>query len=473
MFLLLGFLLTLATTVFAAQSDVGAQLATRGLLLTALSVFGAGVMVSLTPCVYPMVPITLSIIGARSAGHHPLTGFLRSLVFVLGIAVIYSALGLLVARTDRTFGFLFQNKWVVLGIAAFFAAMGVSMLGAFEIQMPAVFAGRLQSGANRGGFIGAFMLGLVTGVVASPCGSPVLFGVLVIAAQSGRAGVGVLLLFAYALGIGLLFLVLGTFPSLLKSVPKSGVWMEDIKRLLGVVLIGVAVYYLAIVIPAIVYWPLVVLLCLIAAGIIAIKSVERRGQPGLLRAWRIVGLLCVLAATYFAATKVPAAIGDFREARMARTGGDIAEATLGAGSHNMALTAPSDADTTGLAATQAAATGELTWLENEPAAIALVKETGKPMMVDFTAAWCAACKELDRKTFPVPEVRAELANFVLVKIDCTEETQENTGLQKKYGSKSLPTVAFVTKDGKLLSDLTLYTFEKPEDFLKRLAKVPR
>jgi thiol:disulfide interchange protein DsbD len=262
--------------------------------------------------------------------------------------------------------------------------------------------------------------------------------------------------------------VLGTFPSLLKSVPRRGVWMEDIKQLLGVILIGVAVYYLALLIPSIVYWPLVVLLCLIAAGIIAVKSAERHAQRRLLSAWRAVGVVFVLAATYFAATRVPAAIADYREAQVA-AGEDMRIAAVGPAVQETTGTAV-EGTTTG---TLDAGEGGLVWLKNEAEAVALVKETGRPMMVDFTATWCTACKQLDKFTFSEESVRKELAGFVLLKIDCTEETFDNMALQKKYGSKSLPTVAFVNKDGELLSDLTLYTFEKPEEFLKRLAKVPR
>lgn len=455
MILILPLVMSMAAVSFGSGSNVEETLAARGLLLTLALVFAGGVAVSLTPCLYPMIPITLSIIGARSAGQKPVLGFLRSLVFVLGIAVVYTALGFFVARTGGTVGFLFQNKWFVLGVALLFVAMGLAMMDYFTIQMPASISGRLQSGANRGGFVGAFLLGLVTGVVASPCGSPVLVGVLGIAAQSGRAGVGVSLLFAYAMGIGLLFLLLGTFPAFLGRMPRSGVWMEDVKKLLGLVMLGVAAYYVNTIMPETTYWVMVALLSVAAGVLLLERSGSRRAFPKLLVAWRVAAVLLLAMGAYAGFWRVPAASG--------AQAVQMAEAAMPAG----------DGTTT----TQAldggapAVPAKLAWLTSEEEGIARVKATGKPMMVDFTAAWCAACKQLERDTFSHPDVRAALADFVLVKIDLTEETPEGAELQKKYKSMSLPTVAFVTPDGKILDNLTLYAFESPAKFLERLAKV--
>jgi thiol:disulfide interchange protein DsbD len=418
-------------SAFASSTDVSSMLANQGFLLTLGIVFAFGVGVSFTPCVYPMIPITLSIIGARSAQQKPVIGFLRSLVFVLGIAVVYSALGLLAARMNWAFGFLFQNKWFVALIALFFVGMGLSMMGWFTIQMPASIAGRLQPGASRGGFVGAFILGLVTGVVASPCGSPVLASTLVLAAQSGKAFVGVSLLFVYSLGIGVLFLVLGTFPSFLKAIPKSGAWMDDVKKFMGAVLIAVGAWYLRLVIPASVYWPLVVIACLASAVGLAVLAGHRRANPRLFTAWRIAAIGVAAFAVYAAIEKAPAVI---------------------AGKQSM---------------------GSAEWLSSEAAAVQQARVENRPMIVDFGAEWCAACNELEEKTFSDPAVKQEMMQFVKVRIDCTADTEKTQALQKKYGSVSLPTVAFVDKSGKQLTDLSLLEFEKPAKFIERLKKVPR
>lgn len=617
----------------AGTSDVNARVASQGLLLTMLAVFWAGFGVSLTPCVYPMIPITLSIIGARSVDQKPLVGFLRSSVFVLGIALVYSILGLIVARSDMIFGFALQSRWFLITIALFFVIMGLSMLGWFTIQMPARFAGRLQSGANRGGYVGAFLLGMVTGVVASPCGSPVLLGILAFAAQTGKAGAGFTLLFTYAIGMGMLFLVLGTFPSFLSRVPKSGAWMEDIKKFLGVILIGVGYYYIRTILPPLVYWLGVVALCLGTGFIMASAANKRRSQPALFAGWGLVVLCFVIVALYAAILKVPPALQALEKewnqpdqmiahvkTEMARTdalpsaqktrsaetpqAGDglpsgsgkeqarasetrtdntgvpgssdnrvvepaassaaqsapdgvgtaqpvpsavttpdttapaetpavqstpaaiaepvpqptaapapsdtpavAAEAPDAAEGTSATVAEPVSAEPTVVASTPATApsatpaTGETpaatapaggeqsspagtatpaataagnvtaTWINDEAKALAETKRSGKPLLIDFGAKWCVACQELEEKTFSDPKVQEVLKKFVTARIDLTQYDSKNTALLKKYGSKQMPTVAFVSGSGELLSDLILLEFEPPDKFVERLNKV--
>ncbi|MGI8906197.1 MAG: protein-disulfide reductase DsbD family protein [Candidatus Sumerlaeaceae bacterium] len=497
-----------ATPAFAADVDVAARLASQGVILTLLGVFGAGILVSLTPCLYPMIPITLSIIGARSAGQKPLTGFLRSFVFVLGIAVVYTALGLVAVSFGKSIDFLLRYKTFWLLLALFFIAMGISMLGAFQIQLPARFTGKLQgSTSGKGGFIGAFLIGLVTGVAASPCGSPVLAGLMAFGAQnSNRPVLIVSLFFAYAFGMGMLFMVLGTFPAFLKSMPKSGGWMDDVKKFLGAVLIGVGLYYLQNAMRAMpgLYWLIVIATALAGGLYIAIKAQARRNTPGLLLAWRITGVALALFAIYAAVAKFPLMLqsgtrsvatngrpvyspekliaeaksvlsDDQKFAQLAKQSSPAQPASATApvakiqGEPPHPAEAPKPADTQ--AAPAAAPASHADWLTDEPVGLALAKKEGKPVIIDFGAEWCAACKELERDTFPISPVAEELQKFVKVRIDCTEASDATDALQKKYGSTSLPTVAFIGKDGKWKKDLTLFTFEKPDKFLERLKKV--
>lgn len=475
MFRVLSLLLLFLGCVSVAQASDGSfnavtSLAQSGLLLTAVLVFYFGVLVSLTPCVYPMIPITLGIIGAKSMDQPPLIGFLRSSVFVSGIAVIYMIMGYIAASSGVLFSYLMTQSWFLLGLATFFIAMGISMLGFFEIQLPAGLAGKLQAGGNRGGYVGAFLLGLVTGVVASPCGGPVLVSVLTIVATEGQAAVGVGLLAVYALGIGLLFLVLGTFPSLLQKMPKSGMWMDDVKRGLGLALIAVAFYYMYFAIPTLLFWILVVMTSLGFGVAIAIGANTRRGSPGLFYAWRTVGVVLVLTAVYSAIAQVPAALPSGRETAGLTANAGSGDTATPAGAATGTLTA--DGSTTGAVAVAAAqAPAGLQWLKDEPSALALAKETGKPIMLDFTADWCAACKQLERQTFSDPAVQEKLAGFVIAKIDVTELNDANTAIQRKYRVLSLPTVLFVGTDGEVVADQTLLTFERADKFLERLERV--
>lgn len=480
---LLAPLVAATVPALAALSDVnvGASLTERGLLLTALIVFAGGVAVSLTPCVYPMIPITLGIIGARSAGQRPLIGFLRSLIFVLGIAAVYTALGFFAVRTGRTFGFVFQNAWFIGFIALFFVAMGLSMLDLFTIQLPATFAGKLQSRATRGGYTGAFLLGLVTGVVASPCGSPVLLGVLAVAAESGRGVVGVTLLFSYALGLGLLFLILGTFPAFLQRMPKSGVWMEDVKKLLGLVLIGVGVYYSKLALPETAFWVVAALAALASAVVVAVFASKRASWPVLQWSWRGAGIALLVFAIYAAVPKTSLAL--LTGSHDAKSGtqplgtqpvSPPADAGSAASGESQGEILPGATEGTASATPAPDPNAPPTeWLTDEAAALELAARINAPVMIDFTAAWCAACKQLDRQTFSNPRVQEALSRFIRVKIDCTEQTEENAALQRKYGALSLPTVAFVKPNGEIMKDLSLYKFEPPDAFIERLGRVPQ
>ena len=485
--LLISLFIALAGTAAAASQDVGQRLNQQGVLLTIMFVFGAGVLVSLTPCLYPMIPITLSVIGARAVGQKPLFGFLRALSFVLGIAVVYSGLGMVAVTAGLSISFILQYKLFWLILSLFFVAMGVSMLGAFTIQLPASFTGKLQGAtAGKGGYVGAFLIGVVTGVAASPCGSPVLASLIAFGSGNpGRPVLIVTLFFAYALGMGLLFLILGTFPSMLKTMPKSGGWMDDVKKLLGLVIIGVGVYYLqnAMRDHMSFYWILVIVLSLATAAYVAIKSSSRKQSPGLLLGWRITGVALAAIGIYAAAAKFPATLKDIRQQasvegvspdKLMAEGRDLllddgkfaAMAKQGSPSPKSVPAANDSGNPANADAAPKNTQGE--WLSNETQALALAKESGKPVIIDFGAAWCAACKELEHKTFPDPKVAEALKNFVLLRIDCTGATPENEALQKKYKAFSLPTVAFVDKTGAFDSTKSLYAFEKPADFLERL-----
>ena len=498
--LLALFFVLLAIPAFAGDVDVAAKIASQGVLLTLLGVFGAGILVSLTPCLYPMVPITLSIIGARAAGQKPLTGFLRSFVFVLGIAVVYTALGFVAVSFGKSIDFLLRYKTFWLLLSLFFIAMGISMLGAFTIQLPARFTGKLQGATSgKGGFVGAFLIGLVTGVAASPCGSPVLAGLMAFGAQNANRPVLIVsLFFAYAFGMGMLFMLLGTFPAFLKAMPKSGGWMEDVKKFLGAVLIAVGIYYLQNAMRNMmgVYWILVIASALAGAAYIAIKTQPRSKSPLMMGTAVALAVFAVYAAIAkfpiimsgsqpSSANKRPVYTPDklIAEAKAALTDDQkftaiemktpaVIPAIVAPSNNDSAATstqpAPEKPNST---ATEPAPGPHADWLTEEPAALALAKQQGKPVIIDFGAEWCAACKELERDTFPIPAVAEELKNFVKVRIDCTESSDQNDALQKKYGSASLPTVAFIGKDGKWKKELTLSTFEKPDKFLERLKKV--
>ena len=360
------------------KSDFARQLE-RGLLFAYLFAFFGGILASLTPCVYPMIPITIAVIGARKAKSRS-QSFLLSLVFVLGIATIYSILGVTAAATGSVFGGLLQNRLVVGLVALVFALLGLGMLGFYDMTVPAPLAARLNRMGGQG-YAGAYVVGMVTGIVASPCVGPVLVGMLGWVATTQSLVLGFTLLFVFALGLGMLFLVIGTFTGVLMSLPRSGGWMIRVKHGLGVLLFAVAWYF------ALPILPLWLPLALLVPGLLVLASGELESH----RERKFAAAWMAAAATYLGLV----AIG-------ATWPGTVA---------------------TGWTPTQAIHGGtdsDVKWLRTEADGLAQAAREHKPLMIDFYADWCLACKELDLYTYTDPDVTRALDGFVSVKLDGTD-----------------------------------------------------
>ncbi len=210
-------------------------------------IFVFGLLTSLTPCIYPLIPITLAVLGSDDK-RSKLQSFLISLSYVLGIGLTYAFLGVIAAQTGQLFGSLISHPIVIILMSLIFFAMGLSLLGLFEFQAPAFMRDKLSNKSTGKGFVGAFISGLLAGVVASPCVGPVLVGVLAYIAQSQNSFLGFILLFTFAMGFGMLFILIGTFSQLSGKLPRSGAWMNTVKTLLALCLFGLSFYYA---------WPLV------------------------------------------------------------------------------------------------------------------------------------------------------------------------------------------------------------------------
>jgi len=357
--------------------------------------FAAGVLTSLTPCVYPLIPITVGVFGARSREHRARSAALSG-VYVGGIAVTYSALGIFAALSGRAFGSALSSPWVVAVLAVFLLILAASMFGAFEMTLPATLEARLSI-VRGAGFAHAFAMGLVAGVIAAPCTGPVLAGVLTFVATSRSAALGFWMLFSYALGMGLLFFVLGT-TSL--KLPRSGAWMETAKTVLVVALVAAAIGLLLPLLP----------------------------KPGTIPVSPRT-IMWIAAALAFGAVLAGALHLSFH--------GDAREKAF-KGAALVALLAAIGLRLGWLGKPHMA---EIAWIRDERTALQMAQATGKPLLVDFFADWCAACKELDESTFSDPAVRQTVVDrFVPLKVDATEETEEVSRLEEKYGVPGLPTV---------------------------------
>src|SRR5438067_3533302 len=371
------------------NTDLSARLGLGGAvgLGTFAILFLGGVLTSLTPCVYPLIPITVSVFGAREPQHRARSVAL-SATYVGGIAVTYSVLGVAAALSGRAFGSALSSPWAVAVLAIFLVALAASMFGAFDLNLPPSVQQRL--GIVRGaGFAHALGMGLVAGIVAAPCTGPVLAGVLTYVATRRSALLGFWMLFSYALGMGLLFFVLGA--SSLK-LPRSGAWMETAKSVLGVALVALA---LGLVLP-----------------LVATPAQLRAGP-------RAVGIAS--AALAFAAVLLGALSLSFHAQRREQA---LKAATLGVLLGAVGLR---------LGWFGQARVPEIPWLHDERAAVEQARATGKGLLIDFSAEWCAACQELEVLVFSHSEVLAVVAeSFVPLKIDATEVMDAVGGMVDKY-----------------------------------------
>jgi thioredoxin:protein disulfide reductase len=397
----------LASGSAGASSDLrlGALLAEGSVVAFAVA-FAGGIATSLTPCVYPLIPITVSIFGARKAGSRGEAMALSGL-YVLGIAAMYSALGVGAALTGKAFGSVMQDPWVIGFVALVLAAMAASMFGAFELQLPPSWQARLNhvGGAGRAG---AFAMGLVSGIIAAPCTGPVLAAALTFVAAKGSVAFGVGIMFTYALGMGVLFFLIGAFSI---SLPKSGPWMDVVKSAFGVALLAAAGVFLKSAFPG-------------------AKPLFSAAPEAAFVAGGAAALGVLLGALHGAFGGAPARSA----AKAAGVALLVAAVVYGAGAAD--------------ARERRRAADAFTWAHDEAGALVRAKTEARPVIVDFWAEWCVACKELDRTAWSDPRVREEAARFLAVKVDGTDDTPAFQALTAKYGIVGMPTVLFIDSRGR-------------------------
>jgi len=397
-----------------ASGGGASRLSGASLPLQLLIVFLAGLALNLTPCVYPLIPITVGFF-ANQAKDRPGGTFGLALVYVLGMSVTYSALGVVAALTGQIFGSALQSPVVILVIVAVLIALALSMFGLWEIRVP---GWAMRASGGKGGYLGALIMGLLVGFVAAPCIGPFVLGLLTYVGQVGSPFLGFILFFSLAMGLGLPYLILGTFTGAVNKIPASGAWMIGVRKVFGVLLLALAVYFLEPILPgATGAWAMGAVLLL---GGFYMLVVDRTGheQPAIDRAMRLLAAAMMIAGVLY----LP----------------------LGGGAGRAA---------------------ELQWQAFELPAVQSAVKSGRPVIVDFFADWCAPCRELDEKTFSNPQVAERLGSFERFKVDMTRATPANRKLAADYGVRGVPTV-IVYRGGTEVFRIT--GFEPAETFLKRL-----
>ena len=426
----------------------------RGIFWALFFVFIAGFLTSLTPCVFPMIPITLSILGTQVIGQSRSKSFVLSLCYVLGIGVTYAFLGVMAAKTGSFFGAVLASPMVISIIAIVFVLMGLSMYGVFEIQTPLWIQNQLSGKKIKKGFKGVFFAGLVSGVVASPCIGPVLIGILTYVSQTQDTVLGFLLLFTFAMGLGILFVLLGTFSQLINQLPKSGPWMDGVKFLFGTSMIAMALYYLNfilyfhyltallgilfILIGTYLYWKLKALTSFHPNSKfehILIKILNKRKSVSSI--CYVIGIVFLSIAFFDQQINIA-----FKKTFLAQD------------------TQITEEETENITP----------WKGFTDQLFKDGVTQKQPMIIDFTAQWCAVCKALETNTFSNIDVQVEFKNFVLLQVDATTETEDVARWIAEFEVLGLPTLLFYNKDGVLQKHITLTGFEGAKAFLQRMKK---
>ncbi|MEJ5166627.1 MAG: cytochrome c biogenesis protein CcdA, partial [Thermoanaerobaculia bacterium] len=393
----------------SSSNPIEGWLSRGGFFLALIFLFLGGLALNLTPCVYPMVPITIGFFSKQKKS------FLLSLFYFLGIVITYSLLGTISALGGSLFGSALQKPLVLIIVAIIIFIFSLSLFGLYTFKLPSTFSSNISS---KIGFFSTFLMGAMVGLIAAPCLGPIILSLITFVASKGDAFLGFIFFLALSSGLGLPYLLLSFFSSSIKSLPKSGEWMVSLERFFGFALIGVSIFILSPVLPS--KLPNVLYLILgIISLIYFLKLIFKRNK------WLNFSLATI--SLIFLIINLNSLIPKREKIKL--------------------------------------------FTPYSKSTFSMELESGKPIMLDFYAAWCIPCKEMEHKTFSNKEVQEILKNFVLFQVDLTKEPEgEVLEIVEKVKVEGIPTIVFY-KDGKEIEELRLVGFEGPEEFKIRLIKV--
>ncbi len=447
-------------------------IANKGLPLFLLVVFGFGILMSFTPCIYPMIPITLAVIGAQSTDKGVVKGFLLALTYGLGLALVYAVIGAVSATVFSGVTAFLQSPVVLVPIAVLMFVLSFAMFGAYELQAPAFLRNRLQGpGGNRAGVFGALVMGMIAGLVASPCVGPFLGALLLWVGTTGSIGLGFWTLFVFGLGLSVLLVVVGTFPAAMGSLPQSGGWMDTVKKAMGLLLVFMAFFFLrpGLVLPAKIFYPLLGAVTVVVATFMGAFDRLVETSSWWERTRKALGLLFLAAGLWLI-------VGSWVHYGWLLPPLNNGPVTIAAAPAPAATASPSASEAktaTALppkVAFEVVHTGEnvRAFLD---AKIATAKETGQPVVIDFWATWCKVCQVLDKKVWVDPAVIAESQRFQAVKIDCTDMDPEMEAIWAEFQVSGLPTIAFIDSRGEILHGKTVTGFKEAAEMAALMASI--
>lgn len=378
-----------------------------------ISVFFLGLGLNLTPCVYPMLSITISLFSRSEQESHG-RAFVKALAYVLGMVTMYSVLGLLAAMTGSFFGEWLQNFWVQLAAGILVIGLAFSMFGLYQFRLPSWLMPSYQV-MGKGALLGFFVSGLLVGIVAAPCMGPTVLALLTFVSVQQDMVFGFLLFFVMALGLGLPYLVLGTYSGLLAKLPRSGAWLIWFERLMGVVLLTFGIFYIAIAFR----WPFVkwILPGAFVAGGLYLGWIERSARlaKSFFAFQWILGALAIAVGLFFFFTPKSGVV----------------------------------------------------WEKYRAGILEETKASRQPAILDFYADWCLPCHELDQFTYSDPKVISTLEHFRKIKVDATSvDADEIRDVIRRFDVFGVPTVIFLDEKGREVPSLRMNGFVGPEEFVE-------
>jgi thiol:disulfide interchange protein DsbD len=419
------------------QNRLADMLEQDSLLLTLVAFFIGGLLLSFTPCVFPMYPILTGIIVGQGNTLTTKRAFTLSFFYVQGMAVTYTILGVVVALAGAQFQAAFQHPYVLIALSVLFVFLALSMFGVFNLALPSSWQNKLNqiSGKQKGGSITSVtLMGIISGLVASPCTTAPLTGALLYISQSGDVILGALALYALSLGMGLPLLILGSSGG--KLLPKAGNWMNVIKNIFGLLLLAVPIFLLERILPTEVIQWLWAILILTSAGYFYVANQNSTNKQSFGYGLRAV---LIFLALFVGAQQ-------------------LYQLTFAHNANNNIIT--KNVTNSFI---------KVTNLAELDKAVANANANGKSVMVDLYADWCIACKEFEHYTFNQPDVQKALANTVLLQIDLTDTDSTNSvELMDHFKVFGLPSILFFNKQGQELSKNRVTGFMGAKEFTEHV-----
>ncbi len=425
------------------DNELARTIQEKGLLLAFIVIFISGLALNLTPCVYPLIPITISYFGGQAGGKKG-SLLTHAIIYILGMAITYSLLGVIAALTGSILGGWLQHPVVLLFIAAVMVALALSMFGLYEITVPPALAN--FAGQSKQGYFGTFFMGLTVGIIAAPCIGPFVLALFTYVGTQGDPVLGFFMFFVLALGLGIPFVLLAVFSGSLQRLPRSGAWMVWVRTIFGFILTAVAIYFLHPLIKNELWYMSLLAANFILAGIY-LAWIEPSKTSGLLFpvVRNVVGMGLVLLGLFFAIdglnTHIDARFNEFASNLQQNNGGTLA-------------------------------LPEIDWQPYSEAAVKQAAAEGKPIFIDFFADWCIPCKELDKFTFKDERIIALSKNFVNLKVDLTSMGDPRVqALKQQYNIKGVPTLIFLDKNGTEIPGTRIVGFIEAEELERIMQNV--